>query len=153
MPTPTHLSASKACDRSTSNRRCRGKWEVQPFSAGYIWFTMELLAPLVPPWETEAKLWGMLCPDLKVVSTGGLALTISPHRKLFPRRASRKGPQYLWWPCLSLFSVASVVFQEAYEEVSPHKHLTRLPSFSTSQNFEEIFILGAFFVAKNGELT
>lgn len=31
---------------------------------------MELLAPLVPPWETEAELWGVLCPDLKMVSTG-----------------------------------------------------------------------------------
>lgn len=31
---------------------------------------MEPLAPLVPPWETEAELWGVLCPDLKVVSTG-----------------------------------------------------------------------------------
>lgn len=48
VPTPAHLSASKACDRSTGNRRCGGKQEGRPFpqaTSSSQWISILLLFP------------------------------------------------------------------------------------------------------------
>lgn len=124
MPTTTHLSASKAWDRSTCNRKCGRKWESHPFHAGCVQFRMEFYSPFVPLWETEAEFRGVLCPDLKAVGIG--AWPSPSGKELLNHPSSRKAPQHWWWPHPFLWMVTSVMSQEVYEEVSTHKHLAYL---------------------------